>query len=112
MIIAHFDDTAANGRESADMQGCATNIAKKLENLSIVGFLHLMLDFIEVLSKDSLLLQHNDVTLVAAKDGLEVAWLELKAMVARPAHKLSEFLLILSLPRTYRYVVPVTIGVE
>lgn len=94
------------------MQGCATNIAKKLENLFIVGFIHLMLDFIEVLSIFSSLLQHNDISLVAAKDGLEVAWLELKAMVARPAHELSEFLSTLSLPRTYRYIVPVTIGVD
>ena len=51
-----------------------------------------MLDFIEVLSKVSLLFQHNDITLAAAKDGLEVASIGLKAMVARPACKFSEFL--------------------
>ena len=66
------------------MQGRATNIVRKLENLFTVGFIHLMLDFIEVLSKVSLLFQRNDITLAAAKDGLEVARLELKAMVARP----------------------------
>ena len=52
-----------------------------------------MLDFMaEVLSKVSLLFQNNDITLAAAKDGLEVAWLQLKAMVAPLARNFSEFL--------------------
>jgi len=74
------------------MQGRPTNIVRKLENLFTVGFIHLMLDFIEALSKVSLLFQRNDITLAAAKDGFEVARLELKAMVARPARKFLEFL--------------------
>ena len=68
-IIAHFNDTAADRRGSADMQGCAANIVRKLENLFTVGFIQLMLDFIEVLSKVTLLFQHNDITLAAGKDG-------------------------------------------
>ena len=81
-IIVHFNDTAADRRGSADVQGHATNLVRKLENLFTVGFIHLMLDFIEVLSKVSLLFQRNDITLAAPRDGLEVAQLELKAMVA------------------------------
>lgn len=103
-IIAHFNDTAADRRGSADMQGRATNIVRKLENLFTVGFIHLMLDFIEVLSKVSLLFRRNDMTLAAAKDGLEVARLELKAMVARPARKFSEFLNAARLDQSYKGV--------
>ena len=63
-----------------------------------------MLDFIEVLSKVSLLFQRNDITLAAAKDGLEVARLELKAMVAQPARKFSEFLNAARLDQSYKGV--------
>ena len=101
-IIAHFNDTAAVRRGSADMQGRATNIVRKLENLFTVGFIQLMLDFIEVLPKVSLLFQCNDITLAAAKDGLEVARLELKAMVARPARKASEFINAVRLDQSYK----------
>ena len=62
------------------------------------------MDFIEVLSKVSLLFQRNDITLAAAKDGLEVARLELKAMVARPARKFSEFLNAARLDQSYKGV--------
>ena len=103
-IIAHFNDTAADRRGSADIQGRATNIVRKLENLFTIGFIHLMLDFIEVLSKVSLLFQHNDITLAAAKDGLEVARLKLKAMVPRPARKFSEFLNAARLDQSYKGV--------
>ena len=61
-----------------------------------------MLDFIEVLSKVSLLFQRNDITLSAAKDGLEVARLELKAMVAQPARKFLEFLNAARLDQSYK----------
>ena len=84
------------------MQGHATNIVRKLENLFTVGFIHLMLDFIKVLSKVSLLFQRNDITLAAAKVGLEVTWLELKAMVARPARKFLEFLNAARLDQSYK----------
>ena len=58
-----------------------------------VTYIHLMLDFMaEVLSKVSLLFQSNDITLAAAKDGLQVAWLKLKAMVSPLARNFSEFL--------------------
>ena len=102
-IIAHVNDTAADRRGSADMQGRATNIVRKLENLFTIGFIHLMLDFIEVkLPKVSLLFQRNDITLAAAQDGLEVVRLELKAMVARPARKFSEFLNGAGLDQSYK----------
>ena len=102
VTIAHFNDTAADRRGSANMQGRATNIARNLENSFTVGFIHLMLDFIEVLSKTSLLFVRNDVTLAAAKDGFEVTRLELKAMVAQPACKFSEFLNTIGHDQSYQ----------
>lgn len=81
-IHAHLDDTAVDRRGSADMQGRATNIVKKLEKFFVVG----------VLSKVSLLFQRDGITLALPKGGLEVARLEVTAMVARPATKLQDFL--------------------
>ena len=66
-IIAHFNDTAADRRGSADMQGRAAIYSWIYP--TNVGFIQLMLDFIEVLSKVTLLFQHNDITLAAGKDG-------------------------------------------
>ncbi|XP_067029584.1 zinc finger protein 862-like [Acropora muricata] len=88
VIYTHFENTAA----SAAMQGRAPKTTKQMSDFKQVLFMHFMLDTLDVVSRLSLVMQKDAVTLAEVKDSIERTSLSIQAMVARPGAKLSHFL--------------------
>lgn len=93
VIYTHFENTAARGDgASAVMQGRARKTTKQMSDFKQVLFMHFMLDTLDVVSRLSLVMQKDAVTLAEVKDSIERTSLSIQAMVARPGAKLSQFL--------------------
>ena len=93
VIYTHFENTAARGDgASAAMQGRARKTTKQMSDFKQVLFMHFMLDTLDVVSRLSLVMQKDAVTLAEVKDSIERTSLSIQAMVARPGAKLSQFL--------------------
>ena len=74
------------------MQGRARKTTKQMSDFKQVLFMHFMLDTLDVVSRLSLVMQKDAVTLAEVKDSIERTSLSIQAMVARPGAKLSQFL--------------------
>ncbi|XP_068749056.1 zinc finger protein 862-like [Montipora capricornis] len=97
VIYTHFENTAARGDgASAAMQGRARKTTKQMSDFKQVLFMHFMLDTLDVVSRLSLVMQKDAVTLAEVKDSIECTSLSIQAMVARPGAKLSQFLEVLA----------------
>lgn len=93
VIYTHFENTAARGDgASAAMQGGAPKTTKQMSDFKQVLFMHFMLDTLDVVSRLSLVMQKDAVTLAEVKDSIERTFLSIQAMVTRPGAKLSQFL--------------------
>ena len=64
----------------------------EMSDFKQVLFMHFMLDTLDVVSRLSLVMQKDAVTLAEVKDSIERTSLSIQAMVARPGAKLSQFL--------------------
>ena len=70
MIVAHFAHTA-QANDSAEMQGRAKNVHKKLTSYRFLQYLHLLWDIAFEISKVSLVFQRNEVAVSDVKHELD-----------------------------------------
>ena len=93
VIYAHLENTISENTSSVKMRGRARKTLNVLNNFRNLLFIHLMLDVLAVLKALSLLFQRDNFVISAAKDGLLYSTeLQLRAMIARPAKNLQDFL--------------------
>ena len=70
VIVAHFAHTAQANDSSADMQGRAKNVHKKLTSYRFLQYLHLLWDTALEISQVSLVFQRNEVAVSDVKHEL------------------------------------------
>lgn len=70
VIVAHFAHTAQANDSSAEMQGRAKNVHKKLNSYRFLQYLHLLWDTAFEISQVSLVFQRNEVAVSDVKHEL------------------------------------------
>ena len=90
-LVSHFEHTAEARDASAEMQGRARNLTKKLKAYKFQLHLHLMWDIVEEMSKVSLVFQKDSISISQVNAELERASQALENMRRRPATHLAVF---------------------
>ena len=90
-IVMHFQHASQARDSSAEMQGRATNYAKKLTSYVFVKFLHFLLDIIQQVSKVSLVFQKDDSTIALVQDKINTLTASLDALKLRSGQHLRSF---------------------
>lgn len=90
-IVMHFQHASQARDSSAEMQGRATNYAKKLTSYVFVKFLHFLLDIIQQVSKVSLVFQRDDSTIALVQDKINTLTASLDALKLRSGQHLRSF---------------------
>ncbi|XP_022808200.1 zinc finger protein 862-like [Stylophora pistillata] len=91
VIVAHFAHTAEANDSSAEMQGRAKNVYKKLTSYRFLQYLHLLWDIAFEISKVSLVFQRNEVAVSDVKHELDRVDLALHNMARRGGRHLQSF---------------------
>ena len=91
VLVSHFEHTAEARDASAEMQGRARNLAKKLKAYKFLLHLHLMWDVVEEISKVSLTFQKDSISISQVKAELERASQALENMHRRSGTHLAGF---------------------
>lgn len=91
VIVAHFAHTAQANDSSAEMQGRAKNVHKKLTSYRFLQYLHLLWDIAFEISKVSLVFQRNEVAVSDVKHELDRVDLALQNMAQHGRRHLQSF---------------------
>lgn len=91
LIVMHFQHASQARDCSVEMQGRATNYAKKLTSYLFVKFLHFLLDIMKQVSKVSLVFQRDENTIAVVQDKVNTLIGSLDAMKIRSGEHLGSF---------------------
>ncbi|KAJ8022231.1 hypothetical protein HOLleu_39653 [Holothuria leucospilota] len=93
VILAHFEHVSESRHGStAEVQGRAKFLVKKLKDFQVVKFMMFMEDLLEIINILSLEFQKDDVTAVDVLDALDTATFSLVELGQRPGNTLQNFL--------------------
>ncbi|XP_033756125.1 uncharacterized protein LOC117338870 [Pecten maximus] len=92
VIVAHFEHIITTRSASAEVQGRAANVSKKLKDYSFLYMVFFMLDVLSVLSELSLASQKDSVTLGQMIDAVTSTHLSLVELKSENGNTLSNFL--------------------
>ena len=91
LIVMHFQHVSEARDSSAEMQGRATNYAKKLTSYPFVKFLHFLLDVIQQVSKVSLVFQRDNSAIALVQDKMNTLTASLDAFKIRSGQQMTSF---------------------
>ena len=91
MTVVHFADTAQANDSSAEIQGRAKNVHKKLTSYRFSQYLHLLWDSAFEISKVSLVFQRNEVAVSVVKHELDSVDFALQNMARSEVRHLQSF---------------------